>query len=149
MHNTCSRMRSNGRIHWMPTPCRHYANCLLDQRVRYIPQEACICSWIVYRILCKDCNNSYNGQWKRTLAAWLKENQQEVFTGDSNLQLSALAEHSMNTGQVDRTNSTALDSCQTFCQRSYLKVWYMHKEWTTPKCISHIRLCWTVIDYTN
>ena len=53
--------------------------------------------------------------------------QQAVFTGNSNL--SALAEHTMNTGhEVDWPGAMVLDSCQAFYQRSYLELWYIHKE---------------------
>ena len=97
-------------------------------------------SGIVYRIPCKDCNSSYVGQSRRSLAARLKEHQRAVFTGNSNL--SALAEHTMNTDhEVDWPSAMVLDSCQAFYQRSYLESWYIHKEQApSTESVDHSRL---------
>lgn len=90
-----------------------------------VPQDAR--KGVIYKIPCRDCDSSYVGQSKRSLAVRLKEHQRAVYTGDTNM--SALAEHSITTGhEIDWANATVLDSCQFYYQRSYLESWYIQNQ---------------------
>ena len=82
---------------------------------------------VVYQVPCKDCQSSYVGQTKRSLAVRLKEHKRAVFNGDK--ETSALAEHVLSTGHnIDWANVSIVASCDHLSQRLYLESWYIQKQ---------------------
>lgn len=113
-------IRTHQKNFWQPqhqclfssTPDTTPTVCPTKVPITHITQDTR--SAIVYRVPCKDRNSFYVGLSKRSLAAWLKEHQRAVFTGDSTLWI--LAEHSIKIDHEDRIGYivSLYWSCQAF-----------------------------------
>ena len=81
----------------------------------------------MYQVPCKDCQGSYVGETKRSLAVRLKEHKHTVVNG--NKETSALAEYVFSTSHdIDWVNASIVASCDHLSQRLYLESWYIQKQ---------------------
>ena len=115
----------------------HAAPCQTMQRTRYHKMHAM--GWCT-ESRARTATVPMLDSQKRSLDTHLKKHWQVVFTGDSNMP--ALAEHTMTTGhELNRPNTTVLDSCQAIHKRLYLELWYIHKQQDTLRQTACMGLC--------